>query len=257
MPKPIWKRSCQQCGTKLKLAPSGRRRRFCSGACRQATFRNEMTANKAPGYPSKGYENCASELIETQNDFLSRKEELELSPSSAHSSKEPILEKQNRLTYKLTDGVQINTGSGRASRALGCVMEVLPGRWMARVRNLGGDLLSFGAAKQEAVRLYRCRDKGTIDWICQLNLRVAAEISRTALASDKRKTPVDLIGGERQGHVDPKIRATVLDAEIGFLMDARPETIKGHDYLLEYDSDGYPALPACLDRRKPRLREAA
>ena len=96
-------------------------------------------------------------------------------------------------------------------------MEVFPGRWMARVRNLGSDLLSFGAARQEAVRLYRCRDKGTIDWICQLNLRVAAEISRTALASDKRKTPVDLIGGERQGHVDPKIRATVLDAEIGFL----------------------------------------
>jgi len=24
-------------------------------------------------------------------------------------------------------------------------------------------------------------------------------------------------------------------------MDARPETIKGDDYRLEYDSDGYPA----------------
>ena len=128
---------------------------------------------------------------------------------------------------------------------------------MARVRNLGGDLLSLGAARQEAVRLYRCRDKRTIDWICQLNLRVAAEINRTALASNKRKTPVDQIGGERQGHVDPKIRATVLDAEIGFLMDAQPETIKGDDYLLEYNSDGYPELPACLDRRKPRLRQAA
>jgi hypothetical protein len=248
MPKPIWKRSCQQCGAKLKLAPSGRRKRFCSDACRQAAFRNE----KAAKYSSKGYENCASELIETQNDFLSRNEELELSRSSAHSSKEPILEKQNRLTYKLTDGVQINTGSGRASRALGCVTEVFPGRWMARVRNLGGDLLSFGAAKQEAVRLYRCRDKGTIDWICLLNLRVAAEINITALASNKRKTPIDLIGRERQGHVDPKIRATVLDAEIGFLMDAQQETIKGDDYLLEYDSDGYPELPACLYRRKPR-----
>jgi hypothetical protein len=43
-----------------------------------------MTANKAPSYPTKGYENCASELIETQNNFLSRNEELELSPSSAH-----------------------------------------------------------------------------------------------------------------------------------------------------------------------------
>jgi hypothetical protein len=125
------------------------------------------------------YENCASELIETQRDFLSRNEELELPHLRPIRRKSP------------------------------------------------------------------------------LNLRVAAEINRTALASDKRKTPVDLIGGERQGHVDPKIRATVLDAEIGFPMDAQPETIKGDDYLLEYDSDGYPALPACLDRRKPRLREAA
>jgi len=176
-----------------------------------------MRVNRTSGYPSKGYENCASELIETQNDFLSRNEELELSPSSPRSSKQLKFEKQNRLTYKLTDGVQINTGSGRASRALGYVMEISPGRWMARVRSLGSDLLSFGAAKQEAIRLYRCRNKGTIDWICQLNLRVAAEINKTALASNKRKTPVDLIGGERQGHVDPKIRATVLDAEIGFL----------------------------------------
>jgi hypothetical protein len=120
-----------------------------------------------------------------------------------------------------------------------------------------GQVLSFGAARQEAVRLYRCRDKGTSDWIRELNLRVAAEINRTALASEKRKTPVDLIGGERQGHLDPKIRATVLDAEIDFQMDAQPETIKGDDYLLEYDSDGYPELPACLYRRKPRLREAA
>jgi hypothetical protein len=54
MPKPIWKRSCQQCGTKLKLARFGRRKRFCSDACRQAAFRNEMTANKAPSYPTKG-----------------------------------------------------------------------------------------------------------------------------------------------------------------------------------------------------------
>ena len=197
MPKPIWKRSCQQCGTKLKLAPSGRRKRFCSGACRQAAFRNEMTANKAPSYPSKGYENCASELIETQNDFLSRNEELELSRSSARSSKQLEFEKQNRLTYKLTDGVQINTGSGRASRALGYVMEVLPGRWMARVRNLGSDLLSFGAARQEAVRLYGCRGENGLDWIRELNLRHAGEIDRSALANEKRKVPFDLMGGGR------------------------------------------------------------
>ena len=77
--------SCQQCGANLKLAPSGRRKRFCSGACRQAAFRNEMTANKAPSYPTKGYQNCASELIETQNDFLSRNEELALPRSFPRS----------------------------------------------------------------------------------------------------------------------------------------------------------------------------
>jgi hypothetical protein len=29
--------------------------------------------------------------------------------------------------------------------------------------------------------------------------------------------------------------------------------LRGDDYQLEYDSGGYPELPACLDRRKPRL----
>jgi hypothetical protein len=116
---------------------------------------------------------------------------------------------------------------GQSSRALGYVMEVLPGSWMARVRNLGSDLLSFWRAKQEAIRLCGCPDKGAMDWIRQLNLRAAAKINRTALASEKRKAPVDLIGGERKGYIDQKIRAAVLDAEIGFLTNAGPENDQG------------------------------
>ena len=104
MPKPIRKRSCQQCGTKLKLAPSGRRKRFCSDACRQAAFRNEMTSNKAPSYPRKGYENCAPELIETQNDFLSRNEELELSHLRPIRRKSPSSRSKTGLpTSSLTE----------------------------------------------------------------------------------------------------------------------------------------------------------
>src|SRR6476620_4448645 len=122
---------------------------------------------------------------------------------------------------------------------------------MARVRSLGSGLLSVGAAKEEAIRLYGCGEKGTKDWIRQLNWRAAAKI-KMALASEKRKARVDLIGGERKGHIDQKTRAAVLDAEIGFLTNARPETIKGDDYLLECDSDGYPELPAVLDWRRPR-----
>ena len=34
--------------------------------------------------------------------------------------------------------------------------------------------------------------------------------------------------------------------------------LQGDDYALEYYADGYPVLPACLDRRpKPKIAEAA
>jgi len=37
-----------------------------------------------------------------------------------------------------------------------------------------------------------------------------------------------------------------------------PGALQGDDYPLEYYHDGYPKLPACLDRRpKPLLEEAA
>jgi hypothetical protein len=36
-----------------------------------------------------------------------------------------------------------------------------------------------------------------------------------------------------------------------------PGALQGDDYPLTYDADGFPEFPACLDRRKPRLEEAA
>ena len=211
------KSSCQNCGAALRLAASGRRKRFCSDACRQAAFRNKMTANKAPSYPTKGYENFALELIEIQDDFLSRNEELEFSRSSARSSKQLKFEKQNSVTYKMTDGQQVNTGGGRSSRALGYVVEVSPGRWMARVTNLGSDLLPFGAAKQEAIRLYRCRDRTGLDWIRQLNTRAAAEIDRACLAKERHKAPIDLMGGGKRWrnpvHADLAMIRNIIEVE--------------------------------------------
>jgi hypothetical protein len=35
------------------------------------------------------------------------------------------------------------------------------------------------------------------------------------------------------------------------------EVLKGDDYPLEYDANGYPELPAFLDRRQKALKEAA
>ena len=90
--------SCQQCGANLKLAPSGRRKRFCSNACRQAAFRNETTAKRASSHPTKGHEKPALEPIETQYDFPLRNEELEPSQSSAHFSNELTFQKLNSVT---------------------------------------------------------------------------------------------------------------------------------------------------------------
>jgi hypothetical protein len=112
------------------------------------------------------------------------------------------------ITYKLTDGKQINTGYGRASRPLGYVMEISNGRWVARVRNLRSDPLPLGAAKKAAVDLYRFRDKGKPrDWPHELNKLVASledkptkpKLDATAL----RRSVVDLVGiePERLAHV--------------------------------------------------------
>jgi hypothetical protein len=44
----------------------------------------------------------------------------------------------------------------------------------------------------------------------------------------------------------------------GLMLDgSTPGALQGDDYPLTYDENGYPELPACLDRRKPRLEVAA
>ena len=121
------------------------------------------------------------------------------------------------------------------SRALGYVIEVQQGRWMARLGDLGSDLLSFGGAKRQAISLYGSRDKTEVDWIRELNLGAAVELDRAALETDKRKPPVDLMGGGRQGHIDAKIRAAVLETEVGFVPAVRLQVIDG-DIPIELDA---------------------
>jgi len=245
----------------MRIATSGRRKRFCSDACRQAAFRNEMAGMAS----ATAKEIWAREDAENIGQFLSRNADFALPRSSDRFSKQLKFEKQNGVTYKLTDGHQVNTGGGRASRALAYIVEVSDGRWIARVRNLGSDLLPFGAAKQEAVRLYHSRDKCSSDWIHELDLRAARDIDRTALASEKRKSPIDLMGGGRPWlnpkHVARGVIRNIIEVESCKPLkreDTQQETPKGDDYRLEYDKNGYPELPVCLDRRKPEaLRQAA
>src|SRR5262249_31048716 len=138
--------------------------------------------------------------------------EQDLSRPSASFSKElyfeeyPPRQKNRRcITYKLTDRGQINTGYGRASRALGYVMEIADGRWVARVKNLSSAPLPLGAAKKAAIEFFESRDQGEpSDWIYALNLAAAQLVDKKKRAQERLERashmkptdwPVDVLGG--------------------------------------------------------------
>ena len=95
------------------------------------------------------------------------------------------------------------------------------------------------------------------DRIEKLNQTAAHEIDTAYWSTEKRKWPLDLIGGARHSArrpmpiLDPKPRQTILETE-RVLIDDKPASrvLLGDDVQLEYYKDGYPKLPACLDRRQ-------
>jgi hypothetical protein len=160
-----------------------------------------------------------------------------------------ISKKAACITYKLTDGKQVNTGYGRASRPLGYVTEISPGRWVARVGNLSSEPLSLGAARKRAVELHRSKDEEQRrDWIHELNRVMVAEIDRANLAREKRRVPINLMGGHRWldgPTINAALRASFLETELWQKLGPT-ETLKGDDYPLQTYSDGYPKLPRLL-----------
>ena len=93
------------------------------------------------------------------------------------------------------------------------------------------------------------------DWIAKLNQAAANEIDRAYWTAEKRKWPLDLMGGARHSArrststLDRKLRQTVLETE-RVPIDDKPASLLGDDIQLECYADGHPKLPACLDRRQ-------
>jgi hypothetical protein len=282
----------------------GRKQLFCSDACRKAHSR--INGHKKPSarhsYP--GGENTdltPSQPLENIEVVCPLIQEREPSRSRARSAKElyfdeypPRQKKTDRcITYKLTDGQQINTGYGRASRPLGYVMEIAEGRWVARVENLGSAPLPLGAAKKAAIDLYRSKDKEQPkDWIRELNVATLAVTdpppSVTQSLTDDGHYRVQVRWGDFEAEFphseypeddagyqlyDWGFRGTFamrwLNGGVAtFVKPARrpseasngptPGALQGDHYPIQMDADGYPILPACLDRRpKPAMAEAA
>ena len=67
---------------------------------------------------------------------------------------------------------------------------------------------------------------------------------------------MDLIGGRaKKPRTTVESRQAILDAERVLIDEDRPEALKAEGVPLEHYEDGYPKLPACLDRRV-KLAEA-
>lgn len=70
--------------------------------------------------------------------------------------------------------------------------------------------------------LHTKRSKGeSRDWLRELNQTAANEVDGAVIRRERRKWPVDLMGGNRRGSVEH--RQNMLDAEVGFI-PAEPTT---------------------------------
>ena len=161
------------------------------------------------------------------------------------------LKKQSRAGFSFA---RINSVTYRLDtpnkRGAGWLMEVAwPGgarqRWIARVGNRASEPLPLSQAKQAAAAMLSERGKPEPrDWIAELNQIAATEVDRAALAQERRAWPADLLGGRRRSVINPEIRASILNAAIGFISDEHLLPVVGDAEPL-YD-DG---LPDCLRRK--------
>ena len=103
------------------------------------------------------------------------------------------------------------------------------------------------------------------DWFRELDQIAANEVDQAYRTREKRTWPLDVMGGQRHAEmqslmiIEKELRLAILDTE-RVLKDDEPKLwdVTQAKAELEYYTDGYPKLPASLDRRpKPPLEKAA
>jgi hypothetical protein len=161
-------------------------------------------------------------------------------------------------------------------KAVGWLMEIAwpaetrQQRWVACVGNHRSEPLPLEQAKAAAKALLTTKGKAKPrDWIKELNQLAANEVDRAAIERQRRQWPLNLMGMNNRHtprwkadpqSLDREAIRTVLETERVLKEEdkPKPEPRKGDDYPPEYYEDGFPKLPACLDRRpKLSVSEAA
>jgi len=132
----------------------------------------------------------------------------------------------------------------------GLASRVQQHRWIACVGNHRSKPLPLDEAKEAARAFATTKSKAEPrDFIQEHNQLAANEVDRAYWAEEKRKWPLDLMGGQRQTPsmaIDRNQRQAILDTE-RVLIDEKPTEALANTPL-EYYEDGYSKLPECLRR---------
>jgi hypothetical protein len=256
---------CKGCGKPIPVNPIGRRKRRCEtcqtgGNSLSGTITRQTECNGKSA--SQAFDIVELDCGENHKSGSPRSGQRSWHGLTFEEWPPRPKKKDRCVTFKLTDGKRINTGSGRVSRALGYVMEVAPGKWVARVNQQCSEPLPLHAAKSAAVSLYRSKDKGEPrDWIDHLNkmvVRLLEERPRLTLTTKSLRRPaVDVvgIGRDQMAHI---ISVECSDDSALRLQEPSPSALLVHaaepnPYLAQIEkvsSGVMPDIPAFLDRRK-------
>jgi len=214
-------RRCALKGCRNEFRPKREAQVYCKTACRNA-------AHKRPKKRRLALERVDIPRSVAKGPFSARKSVRCKAPHLLEigaSVTAQILAQKNQpnpISFTTPDGVK-----GR--RWLGVGAQCVKGKWQGGSERIIGNDLHWG-----------------------MTVKKAFEVDQSAIQRERRKWPVDLMGSNRQGKIDPRgLRQAILDIERILLLEreSAAPTVQGHHWPLEYYEDGYPKLPACLDRR--------
>lgn len=214
--------TCQHCGVEMPSRERGRPMQFCSDRCRKAASRAGHLRTKAL--------TLVVDTEEPKRTKNSKQEQGVICPKIAFSENQPLrFEQVNEVTWKLTNGsgTDVPTSHGqwggyRTTKALAWVINVGPGVWVARCRDMTSEPpLSLSRAKAAAQRmvvagLHDHRVTDPVDYLNQLTLRrgdldgtdTSTKTATVPISQNSLRRPVvDLVG------TDPELLAAIIEVE--------------------------------------------
>jgi hypothetical protein len=226
---------CLHCGTPLK---EPKLKGFCTYSCRG---QHSVEALNGPKY---------------QGAYL----------GSKNTRKTKALQRLRRasiagIAFERSNSVTIRIDQPHR-KAVGWLMEVAwpaetkKQRWVACVGDHRSEPLTLDETKTVARSLLSTKVRAEPrDWIEELNQTAANEVDRAEIARQRRKWPVDLMGGKRGKHEEERqLGQFILDTERVLTDEDKAASEALRDNVQpEYYEDGHPKLPDFLNRRKPKL----